>query len=74
MMKISHVSVRYGELRSSGYPSFSNTRHEVELSASLEPGDTANDVKETLLRHAKSAVRRMFGDKASDEVQMDIPF
>jgi hypothetical protein len=73
-MKIDHVSVRYGELRSSGYPDFSNKRHEVELSAALEPGDTANDVKETLLRHAKSAVRRMFGDKVNDEDQMDITF
>jgi hypothetical protein len=73
-MKIDHVSVRYGELRSSGYPSFSNTRHEVELAASLEPGDTANDVKDTLLRHAIAAVRRMFRDKVNDEDQMDITF
>ena len=73
-MKIDRVAVRYGELRSTGYPDFSNTRHEIELSASLESGETANDVKETLLRHAKAAVKRAFGDKIQNDDQMDIPF
>ncbi len=69
-MKIDRVAVRYGELRSGD--SFSNTRHEIELSAIIEKGETANEVKETLFRHAKVAVRREFGEKNED--QMDVPF
>jgi hypothetical protein len=73
-MKIKSVTVRYGALRSTGYPNFSNKTVAVELSADLEPGETANSAKETLFRHAKHAVCREFGEKVGDDNQMDIPF
>jgi len=73
-MKIKTVTVRYGELRSTGYPNFSNKTIAVELSADLEQGETANSAKEVLFRHAKNEVSRAFGDKVCDDNQMDIPF
>ena len=73
-MKIKSVTVRYGELRSTGYPTFSNKTIAVELAADLDSGETPADVKEVLLRHAKHAVRHEFGDKVEDVNQMDIPF
>jgi len=72
-MKIDKVSVRVGELRSTGYPTFSNRRVEVELTACLEPGETASAVKDRLLSHARKAVAFKLGDiKTEDE--MDVPF
>ena len=73
-MKIKSVTVRYGELRSTGYPIFSNKTIAIELSADLEAGETANSAKEVLFRHAKTEVKRAFGDKVCDNNQMDIPF
>ena len=73
-MKINSVTVRYGELRSTGYPNFSNKTIAIELSADLEPGETPNTAKDILFRHAKNEVCRAFGDKVLDENQMDIPF
>jgi len=70
-MKIDRVTVRYGELRSVG---FNNTRYEVELTALLDSGETPNEVKDTLFRHARVAVRRELGEKVLNEDQMDIPF
>lgn len=52
----------YGELRSTGYPTFSNTRHEVTLTALLEEGETADQVARRLEGHAKAEVQRWFGD------------
>lgn len=73
-MKIDRVSVRYGELRSSGYPSFSNTRHEVELSATLTEGETTNEVRLKLRQLAKDCVKEAFGDKDAFQNEMDLPF
>jgi hypothetical protein len=61
-MRIFRVGCTYGELRSSGYPSFSNTRHEVTLLASLEEGDTALEALAKLEGYAKAEVKRRFGD------------
>jgi hypothetical protein len=47
-MKINKVSVTYGELRSAGYPNFSNKRYELTLEAELQQGETARDVKQKL--------------------------
>jgi hypothetical protein len=73
-MKIDRVTVKYGELRSDGYPSFSNKTIAVELSAQIESGETANEVKDILFRHAKAATKREFGEKIQNDDQMDIPF
>lgn len=61
-MRIYQVGVTYGELRSSGYPNFSNTRHEVTLRAALEEGETAAEVAIRLEAYAKAEVKRRFGD------------
>lgn len=73
-MKIDRVTVRYGELRSSGYPNFSNSRNEIELSATLETGETANEVWHVLECLCKNRVKKAFGDKTLQENQMDMPF
>jgi hypothetical protein len=73
-MKIDRVTKRYGELRSTGYPSFSNTRHETELGAILESGDTAAAVGARLLELAKMEVKKDFGDKDVAQTEMDLPF
>lgn len=61
-MRIFRVGVVYGELRSTGYPTFSNTRHEVQLTASLEDGETASEAARKLETFAKAEVKRLFGD------------
>ena len=48
-MKVNSIQVTYGELRSSGYPSFSNRRYEVTLSAVLQDGDIPEDVRRKLI-------------------------
>ena len=73
-MKIDSVAGTYGELRSSGYPNFSNKRIEVTLAARLETGETAEQVKERLFIHAKAAVKAKFGDQDSEQTEMEIPF
>jgi hypothetical protein len=72
-MKIEKVAVTYGELRSSGYPEFSNKRHEVTLEASLEAGEKARDVKNKLSELAEHEVKKAFGDNV-DQSELDIPF
>lgn len=72
-MKIAEISVRYGELRSTGYPSFSNKRIEVELGAILEHGEIPRECKEKLLALAKREVSIAFGDAVSID-EMTIPF
>lgn len=72
-MKIEKVTVTYGELRSSGYRTFSNTRHEITLQASLETGESARDVKDRLGELAKREVRLAFGDNV-DQTELDLPF
>ena len=73
-MKIDRVDITYGELRSSGYPSFSNKRIEVTLGAKLESGDVPEVIKERLLTLAKIAVKKEFGDKNPEQTEMEIPF
>ena len=73
-MKIDRITIRYGELRSSGYPSFSNERHETEISALLEEGDVPREIHTELLRLCKIEVLKAFGDNVRSENQMDIPF
>jgi len=72
-MKINKVAVTYGELRSTGYPTFSNKRHELTLEASLEPGESARNVKDRLQDLAKREVCKAFGDNG-DQLELDIPF
>lgn len=73
-MKIDSVAVTYGELRSSGYPNFSNRRVEITLSAKLEAGETAEQVKDRLYHHARTAVKTKFGDVDAEQTEMDLPF
>ncbi|HBR22546.1 MAG TPA: hypothetical protein DD713_08305 [Nitrospiraceae bacterium] len=73
-MKIDRVDVTYGELRSAGYPSFSNKRIEVTLGAKLEQGDIANVVQDKLFTHAKTIVKKRFGDTDAEQTEIDIPF
>lgn len=72
-MKIAEISVRYGELRSTGYPSFSNKRIEVELGAILDHGEIPREVKERLHALARREVQMLFGDNVEPDV-MGIPF
>ena len=72
-MKIDKVSVVYGELRSTGYPTFSNKRYEVGLEATLQTGETARDAKGKLTEIAKREVQKFFGDNV-DQTELDIPF
>lgn len=65
-MKIDRVSVRYEELRSTGYPNFSNVKVGIELGAILETGETAAACKARLLELAKKEVKRELGDKLMD--------
>ena len=74
-MKIDRVTVRYGELKSTGYPTFSNKRAEVELSAMLESGETAQHAKDLLMQAARAAVWRELGvatEKCDDPTK--VPF
>jgi hypothetical protein len=59
-MIIHDVTIRYGELRSNGYPSFSNTRIEVELHSQLEPGEITQIAIDRLHAVAKTVVDRLF--------------
>lgn len=72
-MKIQKVAITYGELRSKGFPLFSNERYELTLEALLEPGETAEGVRAILTDTARSKVRIHFGDPIIEN-QMDIPF
>jgi hypothetical protein len=72
-VKIEKVAVTYGELRSTGYPTFSNKRHELTLEASLEPGESARAAKDRLCELAKREVRKAFGDNV-DQCELDLPF
>jgi len=72
-MKIDRVAVTYGELRSTGYPTFSNKRHEVTLEAALEPGESARIVKDKLSELAVREVRKAFGDNM-EQTELDLPF
>jgi len=69
-MKIDRVTIRYGELRSTGWPEYSNRRYEVEVSAIVdhENGDTPEMVRRSLTEHAKRVVKIEFGDKVDDEM------
>ncbi len=56
-MKITQVSVSYGELRSKD---FSNKRIEVGYTANIEEYEMPNEVKAFLLLKAKNAVKQQF--------------
>lgn len=73
-MKIDRITVTYGELRSTGYPNFSNRREEVTLGAMLEPGDTARQAIDKLHSHAKGIVKARFGDVDAEQPELDMPF
>ena len=74
-MIIDRIAITYGELRSTGYPTFSNTRHEMKLEATLEPGDRPREVMSRLQALAKNEVHRLFGDEPSqNELDSQIPF
>ena len=74
-MKVDRVEVAYGELRSTGYPSFSNRRYEVTLSAMLETGDVPATVHKLLSDEAKRTVKNQFGDRdVAGQTFMDLPF
>ncbi len=72
-MKLERVSVRYGELRSTGYPEFSNLRHEVEFTAEIEPGETAAQVEKKLSDLARTEVKKAFGDADASQCELDLP-
>jgi hypothetical protein len=72
-MKIDRVAVTYGELRSTGYPTFSNKRFEVMLEATLETGESARLVKDRLTELVKREVKKSFGDNI-DQNELDILF
>lgn len=72
-MKINKVAVTYGELRSNGYPSFSNKRYEVTLEAELQQGETAGYVKQRLTEIAVREVRKYFGDNVDND-ELGLPF
>ena len=72
-MKITRVGITYGELRSAGYPSFCNKRHEITLVARLEIGETAEMVKVKLQDIAVREVKKAFGDNV-DQTEMNLPF
>jgi len=61
-MRIFRVGITYGELRSTGYPAFSNTRQEVTLLDTLDEGETAAEAVDKLKAHAKAKVEQLFGD------------
>ena len=71
-MKITNISVSYGELRSCN---FDNKRIEIGLAANLENGETAREAKYKLFDLAKKEVKKLFGDSPDQIVdEMDIPF
>lgn len=72
-MKIATIVIRYGELRSTGYPSFSNKTIAVELGAELETGEIPRECKDRLLALAKREVHLAFGDKIPVD-EMTVPF
>ena len=72
-MKIFRVTINYGELRSEGYPNFSNKRYEIMLGAKLEEGESARTVKERLTELAKREVKYFFGDNV-DQTELDLPY
>lgn len=73
-MKITKVSIRYGELRSTGYPNFSNTRHEAELTATIEESETPKRIIERLQYLTRDIVKKAFGDPENPQTELDLPF
>lgn len=70
-MRIMKVSVTYGELRSTGYPSFSNKRYELTLEAEVQQGESPREVKEKLTDLANKEVRKYFGDNI-EQTELDL--
>lgn len=65
-MKINEVTIEYKELRSSGFPTFSNKTYGITYSAKLDDTDDADDIKRRLLAKAIKEVRLLHGDKIDD--------
>lgn len=70
-MEITSISIEYGELRSTGYPNFSNKKYGISVSATLKPGESAKKAKELLTDRAIKEVKAFFGDPDPSE---EIPF
>lgn len=73
-MRINEVKVTYGQLRSTGYPAFSNTRHEITIGAILGPNDNPKEVREYLQALTKAKVRQAFGDPIEEQLEIPMPF
>ena len=62
-MKISEITVTYGELRSKpSKPGFSNQKIEVALRATMDPHESPEASWERLLNMARTKVWAGFGD------------
>lgn len=70
-MKIKTVTVEYKELRSAGYPNFSNKSFGICYSAEVESFDDPEDVKRKLLEKAIKEVKLLHGDKI-DNFQLSL--
>jgi len=61
-MKITKVGVEYGELRSTGYPNFSNVKHSCTLEAEVALSESAQEVRRHLVALAVREVKKLHGD------------
>ena len=80
-MKINTVSVHYSELRSKGFPHYSNRTCGIELTAALDSGDTAVIARDRLFQAARLEVGKMFTEAETRPApveegirEMTIPF
>jgi len=65
-MRIKTVTVEYKELRSAGYPNFSNVTYGLNYTADVEENEDVNAVKRLLLEKAIKEVKLLHGDKIDD--------
>jgi len=70
-MKIKTVTVEYKELRSSGYPNFSNATYGMAYSAEIDDGENIDEVKRYLLEKAIREVKLLHGEKI-DGMQLNL--
>ena len=82
-MQIDRVHVVYGELRSTGYPNFSNKRFEVGYSAKISEDESIKDARRHLLEMAIKDVKILHGDEVAGlklmatfktETDVEVPF
>ena len=62
-MEIKEITVEYSELRSSGYPNFSNKKYGLSVSATVGENETPKQVKDTITKNIIDQVKMFFGDK-----------